>query len=58
MEYQLKFGPFGRLLDALVVRKKWDAGIRGFFSGLKKYVESGGQSAGEGISGGLRSGAR
>jgi ligand-binding SRPBCC domain-containing protein len=58
MEYRLKFGPLGRLLDALVVRRKWDAGIRGFFSGLKKYVESGAQSTGEGDSDGLRSGAR
>jgi ligand-binding SRPBCC domain-containing protein len=41
MEYRLKFGLLGRLLDALVVRKKWDAGIHGFFSGLKRYVESG-----------------
>ena len=40
MEYQLKFGPLGRLLDAVVVRRKWAAGIRGFFSGLKRYVES------------------
>jgi ligand-binding SRPBCC domain-containing protein len=41
MEYRLKFGLLGKLLDALVVRKKWDAGIHGFFSGLKRYVESG-----------------
>jgi ligand-binding SRPBCC domain-containing protein len=58
MEYRLKFGPFGRLLDALVVRRKWDAGIRGFFAGLKKYVESGAQSAGKSDSDGLRSRAR
>ena len=42
MEYRLKFGPLGKLLDAMVVRKRWNAGIRGFFSGLKRYVESGG----------------
>ena len=41
MEYQLKFGPLGTLLDALVVRAKWAAGIRGFFHGLKQYVETG-----------------
>ena len=40
MEYQLKFGPLGKLLDAIVVRGKWAAGIRGFFRGLKQYVES------------------
>jgi len=36
-----------RLLDALVVRKKWDAGIRGFFSGLKRLIAG---SRREGIS--------
>ncbi len=41
MEYELKFGPFGRLMDAMMVRKKWDAGIKGFFAGLKHYVETG-----------------
>jgi ligand-binding SRPBCC domain-containing protein len=40
MEYALKFGPVGSLLDALVVRKKWDAGVKGFFAGLKRYVET------------------
>jgi len=40
MEYELKFGPVGRLLDAIVVRKKWDAGVRAFFVGLKEYVEA------------------
>jgi ligand-binding SRPBCC domain-containing protein len=46
MEYQLKFGPLGKLLDAVVVKRKWIAGIKGFFSGLKRYVEEG-----EGVSG-------
>jgi ligand-binding SRPBCC domain-containing protein len=41
MEYELKFGALGRLLDAFVVRRKWNAGIRGFFGGLKRYVEDG-----------------
>ena len=41
MEYELKFGPIGRLMDAMMVRKKWDAGIKGFFAGLKHYVETG-----------------
>jgi ligand-binding SRPBCC domain-containing protein len=41
MEYELKFGPIGKLMDAMMVRKKWDAGIKGFFSGLKHYVETG-----------------
>jgi len=38
-EYELKYGALGALLDRLVVRGKWDAGIKSFFSGLKSYVE-------------------
>jgi ligand-binding SRPBCC domain-containing protein len=41
MEYELKFGPIGKLMDLMMVRKKWDAGIKGFFAGLKRYVETG-----------------
>lgn len=41
MEYELKFGMLGQLLDALLLRRKWDAGIKGFFAGLKRYVEAG-----------------
>ncbi len=37
MEYELKFGLIGKLM----VRKKWDAGIKCFFAGLKHYVETG-----------------
>ena len=40
MEYELKFGTIGRLMDAVMLRKKWDAGIKGFFGGMKQYVES------------------
>ncbi len=40
MEYELKFGVLGKVMDAVMVRKKWDAGIKGFFGGLKGYVES------------------
>lgn len=39
-EYTLKYGPLGALLDALVVRRKWDAGVRSFLAGLKQYVEA------------------
>jgi ligand-binding SRPBCC domain-containing protein len=39
MEYELKLGMLGRLLDRLVVRRKWDAGIKGFFAGLKRHIE-------------------
>jgi len=45
MEYRLKFGLLGKLLDAMVVRKKWNAGIHGFFTGLKRYVEADGHTA-------------
>jgi ligand-binding SRPBCC domain-containing protein len=39
MEYELKMGLVGRLMDVVMVRRKWDAGIKGFFAGLKRYVE-------------------
>jgi ligand-binding SRPBCC domain-containing protein len=42
MEYELKFGALGRLLDAIIVRRKWNAGVQSFFGGLKRYVEDGG----------------
>lgn len=41
MQYRLKFGAIGRLLDAVVVRRQWNAGIRAFFGGLKRFVETG-----------------
>ena len=47
MEYELKFGLVGRLLDAMMVRRKWNAGIRGFFDGLKLYVETGRSTSGK-----------
>jgi ligand-binding SRPBCC domain-containing protein len=47
MEYRLKYGLLGRALDALVVRRQWDAGIKGFLAGLKARVESG-QGSGAG----------
>jgi uncharacterized protein YndB with AHSA1/START domain len=39
-EYALKYGPLGAILDALVVKRKWDAGVKSFFAGLKRYIES------------------
>lgn len=39
MDYRLKYGPLGAALDALFVRRKWDAGIKAFLVGLKKHVE-------------------
>jgi ligand-binding SRPBCC domain-containing protein len=39
MEYELKFGPLGWVMDAMMVRRKWDGGIKSFFAGLKSYLE-------------------
>ena len=39
MEYQIKFGLLGKVLDSLVIRKQYDKGIKGFFMGLKTYAE-------------------
>ena len=39
MEYTVKFGLLGKLLDAMMIRKQSDTGIKKFFSGLKSYVE-------------------
>ncbi len=39
MKYQVKFGPLGKLMDALMIRKQSDAGIKKFFAGLKEYSE-------------------
>jgi uncharacterized protein YndB with AHSA1/START domain len=40
MEYTVKFGLLGKLLDALMIRKQSDTGIKKFFSGLKVYTEA------------------
>lgn len=40
MTYQLKYGPVGRALDVLAMRRKWDAGIKAFLAGLKDHVET------------------
>lgn len=39
MEYKVKFGLIGRMLDALMIRKQSDTGIKKFFAGLKSYLE-------------------
>jgi ligand-binding SRPBCC domain-containing protein len=39
MEYTVKFGLLGKLLDALIIRKQSDTGIKKFFSGLKDFAE-------------------
>ncbi len=40
MTYQLKYGRLGRALDAVMLRRKWDNGIKAFLEGLKGHVES------------------
>ena len=40
MEYQIKFGFFGKILDSLMIRKQSERGIKRFFDGLKLYAET------------------
>ncbi len=40
MNYRLKFGPLGALMDALMMRRKLDRSIREVFENLKRYVET------------------
>lgn len=40
MTYELKYGAVGRLLDAVAMRRNWDAGIKAFLAGLKDHVEA------------------
>jgi ribosome-associated toxin RatA of RatAB toxin-antitoxin module len=40
MEYTVKFGLFGKVLDSLMIRKQSDNGIKKFFAGLKSYAET------------------
>ncbi len=40
MEYTVKFGLLGKLLDGLMIRKQSDNGIKKFFAGLKSYAET------------------
>jgi ligand-binding SRPBCC domain-containing protein len=39
MTYELTYGPVGRLLDAVMMRRQWDRGVKGFLAGLKQTVE-------------------
>lgn len=40
MNYKLKFGVLGLLLDKLVMRRKLNASVQEVFGNLKSYVES------------------
>ncbi len=39
MEYEVKFGILGKLMDTMMIRKQFDNGIKKFFGGLKSYAE-------------------
>ena len=41
LEYEPRFGPFGRLVAALVMRRKIGAALRSSLAGLKYHVETG-----------------
>lgn len=40
MTYELKYKAVGRALDAVILRRKWDQGIKAFLGGLKGHVET------------------
>ncbi len=39
MDYTVKFGLLGKVLDALMIRRQSDNGIKKFFAGLKAFAE-------------------
>jgi ribosome-associated toxin RatA of RatAB toxin-antitoxin module len=39
MEYEMKYGRLGRILDVWMIRRQTDSGIKNFLSGLKNYIE-------------------
>jgi carbon monoxide dehydrogenase subunit G len=40
MEYSVKFGLLGKLLNSSMIRKQSDTGIKKFFTGLKSHAET------------------
>lgn len=40
LQYQVKYGAFGALLNALIMKNKMDEGMQAVFEGLKKYSET------------------
>lgn len=40
MTYQLKYGLAGKALDAAIMRRQWDRGIKGFLRGLQQHVQT------------------
>ena len=43
LEYQLKYGPIGSLMDKAMVSSQFGKAMSGMFAGLKDYIESGEQ---------------
>lgn len=43
VEYKLKFGLLGSLMDRLLVKKQYDKAVPGILAGLKHFVETGEQ---------------
>lgn len=41
IEYQMKFGPIGALMDAIMVRSQFQNSVRSVLAGLKHHVETG-----------------
>jgi ribosome-associated toxin RatA of RatAB toxin-antitoxin module len=39
MQYTVKFGVLGKILDTLMIKKQTNSGIQKFFVGLKEYAE-------------------
>lgn len=48
MTYELKYGAFGRILDSLIMRRKWDSSIKVFLAGLTQHVEAQARAATDG----------
>jgi ribosome-associated toxin RatA of RatAB toxin-antitoxin module len=40
MEYDVRYGWLGKIMDAIAIRKQTDGGVKKFFSGLKNYLEN------------------
>ena len=39
MEYEVKYGFLGKVMDKIIIRKQTDSGIKKFLGGLKAYAE-------------------
>ncbi len=48
LEYELKFGLLGRLMDRFMVKRQFDKVVPAILSGLKRHMERGARSNGNG----------